>query len=96
MYMACLPQIRPHYARGCWHALIAGVGNHLPYVVPGDNTTPISNDGIARLGPMVQSQVCVLAGAYIMFSGVGLTLKRLLCRLTPHHWVSCNPELGLA
>ena len=31
--------------------------------VSGDNTTPISNDGIARLGPMVQLRVRVPAGA---------------------------------
>ena len=31
--------------------------------VRGDNTTPISNDGIARLGTMVLSRVGVLAGA---------------------------------
>ena len=31
--------------------------------VRGDNTTPISNDGIAGLGTMVLSRVGVLAGA---------------------------------
>ena len=31
--------------------------------VRGDNTTPIGNDGIAQLGPMVQSRVRVPAGA---------------------------------
>ena len=31
--------------------------------VRGDNTTPISNDSIARLGPMVWLLVRVLAGA---------------------------------
>ena len=31
--------------------------------VRGDNTTPISNDGIARLGPMVQSRLQVPVGA---------------------------------
>ena len=31
--------------------------------VRGDNTTPISNDGLAGLGPMVQSWVQVPAGA---------------------------------
>ena len=28
-----------------------------------DNITPISNDGIVRLGPMVRSQIRVPAGA---------------------------------
>ena len=53
-----------------WHAIIAGVGNcpHNPHVcavctVHGYNTTPISNDGVARLGSIVQLQVQVLAGA---------------------------------
>ena len=31
--------------------------------VLGDNTTPISNDGIARLGPMARSRVQVPAWA---------------------------------
>ena len=42
--------------------------------VHGDNTTPISNDGIAQLGPMVRSRVRVPArrtsGVQIMLSGV--------------------------
>ena len=33
--------------RGCWHAIIAGVGNHPPTCLcVEDNTTPISNDGV--------------------------------------------------
>ena len=31
--------------------------------VRGDNTTPISNDSVVRLGPMVRSRFRVLAGA---------------------------------
>ena len=49
--------LRPQYTQGCWHAVMTGVGNHPPppMSVGGDNTTPISNDGVAQLGPMVQS-----------------------------------------
>ena len=33
--------------RGCWHAIIAGVGNHPPHVcVWRIKPTPISNDGV--------------------------------------------------
>ena len=43
--------------------LLPVVGNRPHMSVRGDNTMPISNDGIARLGPMVWSQVRVPAGA---------------------------------
>ena len=39
--------LRLHYAQGCWHAAITGVGNCPKMSVRGDNTTPISNDGVA-------------------------------------------------
>ena len=55
--------LHPHFAQGCWHAVITGVDNLHPHMsVSGDNTTPISNDGVAWLGPMMQSWVWVLAG----------------------------------
>ena len=62
--MACLPQILNRYsvfasslhcAQGCWHASIAGVGNCPPHVCALENSTPISNDSVAQLGPMVSS-----------------------------------------
>ena len=44
-----------HYAQGCWHAVITGVGNRPPQVCScGDNTTPISNDSVAPLELIVQ------------------------------------------
>ena len=52
---------RLHYPHGCWHAVITGVGNCPPHVY-GVNKTPINNDGIARLGPMVRLQVRVPVG----------------------------------
>ena len=70
MYVACLQQIlirdsglASALCPGCWHAIITSVGNHPHMSVHEDNTTPISNDGIARLGPMVWSQVRVPVGA---------------------------------
>ena len=60
MYVACLPQmwqilvetvdLCPHYAQRCWHAVITHVGTLVTVThmsVRGDNTTPISNDGVA-------------------------------------------------
>ena len=43
-----------HYAQSqwCWHAVITRVGNPALHMsVHGDNTTPISNAGVAQLGP---------------------------------------------
>ena len=37
----------PHYTQGCRQAVITGVGNRPRMFVCGDNTTPISNDGVA-------------------------------------------------
>ena len=56
------------------------------------------NDGAAGLGPMVRLQFPVTAWVDLrtLFSGVGLTPKRLLSRPNPHHWGPCNPDLGLA
>ena len=60
-YVACLPYVDPHprqwisvctmpFAQGCWHVIISA-----PYMsVHEDNTTPISNDSIARLGPKMR------------------------------------------
>ena len=48
----------PHYALVCWLVLVTAP--HMSMCL--DNTTPISNDGIAWLGPMVQSLVRVLGG----------------------------------
>ena len=50
---------RPHYAQGCWHAIIAGVGNwqtapHMYMSVHGENTTPIS---LTRANGVVVSSV---------------------------------------
>ena len=54
-YMAYLPHksssetvdLRLHYAQGCWHSVITGVGNTPQMTVRGDDTTPISNDSVA-------------------------------------------------
>ena len=47
--------LRLLYAQGCWHTVKTGVGNFPHMSVRGDNnTTPISNDGLARIGPMVR------------------------------------------
>ena len=68
--------------------------------VRGDNTTPISNDGIAGLGPMVRSRVQVPAGADLRLTDhVQLgrpDSEEVIKQPNPHHWGPCNPELGLA
>ena len=46
--------LHPHYAQGCWHAVITRVGNPPPHtcLLVGINTTPIGNDGVTWLGPI--------------------------------------------
>ena len=85
-----------HYAHGCWHAVITSVGNCPPHVCAWEKycTTPMSNDGVARLCPMVRLWVWVLMGAdgvQAMFSGLDLTPKWLANRPNPHHWGALQP-----
>ena len=96
MYVACLPQIliRDGCISICTMPKDVGMPLYLVLVtaphmsVLGDNTTPIVIT--------VQLDQGKWSGHEFLFSGVGLTPKRLLSRLNPHHWGLCNPELGLA
>ena len=91
---------RPHYAQGCWHVIITGVGTAPHMSVRGDNTTPISNDGVAQLGPMVWSWVWIPAGADLRRPDhVQLgrpSSKEVIKQVKPTTLGPCNPELGLA
>ena len=62
--------------------------------VHGDNTTPISNHGVAGPGPMVCLETDLKHTVETLFGMVGLTVKRLLRRPYQHYCGPCNPELG--
>ena len=47
--------LHPHYAQGCRRTVILVLVTAPHMSVCGDNTTTISNDSVAWLGPMVRS-----------------------------------------